>query len=169
VKIRSSRRRRSGQALAEFAIAFPVLILILLAVFDVGRAVFVYNNLTNAAREGARLAIVNQDKGLVRDRIQALSFAGPLSNAGNLNDLVTFRFQNPNQLDPTANAECTSMAVGCVAVVTARSDWRAITPIIGNIIGPIQFVARTELPIELVCPNPAIPAYATVTSCPRQP
>ena len=34
----------------------------LVALFDLGRAVFSYNTLTNAAREGARMAIVNQDK-----------------------------------------------------------------------------------------------------------
>ena len=50
----------AGQALAEFALVFPIAILILLAVFDVGRAVFAYNGLTNAAREGARLAAVTR-------------------------------------------------------------------------------------------------------------
>ena len=32
----------------------------MVALFDLGRAVFAYNTLTNAAREGARIAIVNQ-------------------------------------------------------------------------------------------------------------
>jgi len=166
---RRHRSPRRGQALVEFALALPVLILILVAVFDVGRAVFLYNSLTNAAREGARLAIVNQDKSLVANRVQAVAFSGAVSNAGNLNDLVSFYLQNPNQTDPTANPQCTSIAVGCIAVVTARSDWQPITPIIGNVLGPIQFAARTELPVELVCPNSTVPAYTTSASCPHQP
>lgn len=161
-------QRGWGQALVEFALVIPVLLLILLAVFDVGRLVLVSNSLTNAAREGARLAIVNQDKSLVSTRVQALAFGGAVSNAANLNDLVSFYKQLPNA-DPTTNPQCTSMAVGCVAVVTARSDWGAITPVIGSIIGPIHLVARSELPIELVCPNAAVSAYSTSAACPRQP
>ena len=53
--------RRRGQALVEFALVLPIFLLILVALFDLGRAVFAYNTLTNAAREGVRLAIVNQD------------------------------------------------------------------------------------------------------------
>ena len=58
-----SRRRshgRRGQALVEFALVLPIFILLLVAIFDLGRAAFAYNTLTNAAREGARMAIVNQ-------------------------------------------------------------------------------------------------------------
>ena len=162
------RRRSRGQSLVEFALVLPVALILLLAVFDVGRAVFLYNGLTNAAREGARLAIVNQDKGRVVQRVQDMTIAGPLTNAGNPNDLVSYRKQLPNA-DPMANPECTTLATGCVAVVTARSNWTAITPIIGSILGPLTLTARSELPVEFVCPNPNISAYATASSCPRQP
>ena len=61
-----SRRRSDGTAaarrLVEFALVLPIFILLLVAIFDLGRAVFAYNTLTNAAREGARMAIVNQYK-----------------------------------------------------------------------------------------------------------
>jgi Flp pilus assembly protein TadG len=68
--VRTSSRTR-GQALAELALVLPVFLLLTLAVFDIGRGVFLYVGLTNAAREGARLAIVNQDKALISDRIAA--------------------------------------------------------------------------------------------------
>jgi hypothetical protein len=163
---RGSRSR--GQALVEFALVFPILMFLLLAVFDVGRGVFVYNALTNAAREGARLAIVNQDEALVGQRVRDLAFGNGLSNFGDA-DLVNYYERTPNATDPTANAACATLTVGCIAVVVAESEWSAITPIIGNVIGPITFEARSELPLELVCPNPNIPAYATAASCPRQP
>src|SRR6478735_7347122 len=57
-----STRRDRGQALMEFALVIPLFLLLMVALFDMGRAVFAYNTLTNAAREGARMAIVNQDK-----------------------------------------------------------------------------------------------------------
>ena len=58
-------RRSRGQSLAEFALVLPIFLLIVMALFDIGRGVFIYNGLTNAAREAARLAIVNQDKAMV--------------------------------------------------------------------------------------------------------
>lgn len=42
-----------GQSLTEFALCLAVLILILLGVFDLGRAFHAYIVITNAAREGA--------------------------------------------------------------------------------------------------------------------
>jgi Flp pilus assembly protein TadG len=162
------RRPTRGQALAEFALVLPIALVLLLAVFDVGRVVLIYNGLTNSAREGARLAVVNQDKGLIAQRMQAMTFATALANAGDLNDVASFRKELPNA-DPLANPQCSPMVIGCVAVVTARADWSAITPIIGMLVGPISLTARSELPVEFVCPNPNIAAYASSSSCPRQP
>jgi Flp pilus assembly protein TadG len=157
-----------GQSLVEFALVFPIAIILLLAVFDVGRAVFAYNSLTNAAREGARLAAVNQDKDLITERIQDQAFAIQLTNAADPDDVVMFHRQSPND-DPTANDECTAMATGCIAVVTATGQWSAITPIIGTLIGPMSLTAHSEVPVEFVCPSSSIPAYATSDLCPRQP
>jgi hypothetical protein len=55
-----NRRRTQGQALVEFAFVFPVIVLLAFGFIDVGRAVFSYNTLTNAARQAARTAAVNQ-------------------------------------------------------------------------------------------------------------
>ncbi len=163
---RRRNRRGRGQALAEFALIIPIFLLLLLAIFDMGRAVFIYNGLTNAAREGARLAIVNQDKALVLQRVQAMTFAGPVSNAGDLDDLVEYYQQESNG---ELGAECATITVGCIAVVKPTSDWTLITPILSSIIGPITLEARSELPIELVCPDPGVVAYTSSSGCPRQP
>ena len=61
-------RRGKGQALAEFALILPVLVLILLGIVDMGRAVFAYNAVANASREGVRTAIINQDIPTIRGR-----------------------------------------------------------------------------------------------------
>jgi PKD repeat protein len=53
---RGSNRRRSGaeaQALAEFALVLPILILLMLIAVDFGRLFFTYIQVNNAAREGA--------------------------------------------------------------------------------------------------------------------
>jgi Flp pilus assembly protein TadG len=45
---------QSGQSLVEFALLFPLLLLILLGAIDLGRAFNAYVTITNASREGAR-------------------------------------------------------------------------------------------------------------------
>jgi Flp pilus assembly protein TadG len=51
-------RTRRGQALVEFALLLPFLLLLLLGVIEMGRAWNVKQVLTDAAREGARLAVI---------------------------------------------------------------------------------------------------------------
>ena len=46
-----------SQALIEFALVSPVLLLLVFGIIDLGRAVFYYDTLNHAAREGARVAI----------------------------------------------------------------------------------------------------------------
>jgi Flp pilus assembly protein TadG len=168
-RFRAHRQRSRGQALVEIALALPVFLLLVLGLFDVGRGVFMYAGLTNAAREGARLAIVNQDKTMIGQRVQDMALTATVSNLGNPNDLVSFRRPTPNLADPLANAECSPPALGCIAVVKARATWTLITPLVGALVGPINLEARSELPIEFACPNAGIPAYASSASCPRQP
>jgi len=56
-----SRRRTDdrGQSLVEFAIILPVLLALVVGIFEFGRAWNVYQVTTNAAREGARLAVIS--------------------------------------------------------------------------------------------------------------
>ena len=51
--------RSRGQALAEFALVAPIFFLILFSIIDFGRYVYYVQILNNAAREGARYAIVH--------------------------------------------------------------------------------------------------------------
>lgn len=53
-----------GQALAEFALVAPIFFLLLFSIIDFGRYVYYVQILNNAAREGARYAIVHGSNGL---------------------------------------------------------------------------------------------------------
>lgn len=50
--------RDAGQSLAEFAILLPVLMGVVIGIFEFGRAWNIDQVLTNAAREGGRLAVI---------------------------------------------------------------------------------------------------------------
>ena len=65
------RWRERGQETAEFAIILPVLFLLLMGVFDMGRIVFYYDVIYNAAREGARYGIVHSNDDKVEADIEA--------------------------------------------------------------------------------------------------
>ena len=52
------RGGQQSQALIEFALISPVLLLLLFGIIDIGRAVFYYDTLSHAAREGARTAVI---------------------------------------------------------------------------------------------------------------
>ncbi|MEI6804165.1 MAG: TadE/TadG family type IV pilus assembly protein [Burkholderiales bacterium] len=55
------RRSASGLSLVEFAIALPVLLVLMLGVVDLGRAILFNNILINMSREGANLASRSTD------------------------------------------------------------------------------------------------------------
>jgi Flp pilus assembly protein TadG len=165
----SDRRRGRGQALVEFALVIPIFLLLLMAVFDLGRAVFAYNSVTNAAREGARLAIVNQTPSLITTRVLAQTSLG---GTGSPTVTVSFRKNTPNSdfaTNPVCNAyPSTSMDLDCVAIVTYRTTYRPITPLISNILfgSGVNLTATTTLNVEYVCPNPDV---TVATNCAKQP
>jgi hypothetical protein len=67
-----------GQDLAEFAILLPILLGVVIGIFEFGRAWNIDQVLTNAAREGARLAVIPTSS--EDDVVEAVEEA--LTNAG---------------------------------------------------------------------------------------
>lgn len=66
--MQSRRMRESGQALVEMALILPVLLILALGIVEFGRAFNAKQVVTEAAREGARLAVVN-DPALTQDSV----------------------------------------------------------------------------------------------------
>jgi Flp pilus assembly protein TadG len=56
---RRCRRNRQGAAAVEFAIVAPLFFLLVFGMLEFGRAIMVQQVLTNAAREGARIAVLD--------------------------------------------------------------------------------------------------------------
>lgn len=60
-------RNDRGQSLAELALILPILLALVVGIFEFGRSWNAYQVLTNAAREGARLAVIStSDEAAVR-------------------------------------------------------------------------------------------------------
>jgi Flp pilus assembly protein TadG len=78
-------RRLGGQrgtALLETALTLPLLLLVCVAIFEFGRAFQTWEVLTNAAREGARVAVLpNPPSGGAEARARAYLNSGSLDGA----------------------------------------------------------------------------------------
>lgn len=164
-RMRIANEHSRGQALVEFALVIPLFLLLLLALFDLGRAVFAYNTLTNAAREGVRLAIVNQDEDTIVARAKSQTAIVELDTPA-----VEVDFWETAD-DGTADTSFPCglpAAVGCLAVVSFEATYRPITPFISNIVfgNGVTFKATSVLTVEYSCPNED---FLTADLCPRQP
>ena len=163
---RGSERKTRGQGLVEFALVLPLFLVLIMAIVDLGSAVFAYNSITNAAREGARLAIVNQDATKITTRATSQSAVARTPT-------VTVNFYRAaDDGTPDTTQSCpigasSFIAVGCLAVVTFQGSYQPITPIIGAIVfgSGVTFTAETVLPVEYSCPN----STQTAAQCPKQP
>lgn len=152
-----------GQTLVEFSLVILVFLVILMAIFDLGRGVFAYNSVTNAAREGARFAMVNQDTSLIVDRVLGQTFIAE-AEASNVN--IEFRSLTPNA-DFRTNPVCRTLSLNCVAVIRYRTTFQPVTPLIAGIVFPggVTLEAQSVQAVEFVCPN----STTSSGSCPKQP
>jgi Flp pilus assembly protein TadG len=53
--------RMNGQSLVELALLLPVLLVLTIVTFDLGRGIYYYSVIYNAAREGARYGIIHPE------------------------------------------------------------------------------------------------------------
>ena len=139
MKRRFVRDRGRGQALVEFALIIPIFLLVVLGLFDLGRAVLYHSTLSNASREAVRLAIVDQNPAAIRTR--AVDGAAALMHVDPADVVIT-------HLDPalgtTAPCSVAPFEVGCVVKVEVSYDFFPATPFVGQ----MTLRAETHQPIE---------------------
>jgi len=82
--LRSLVTNESGQSLLETAMTLPLILLIVVGIFEFGRAFQTWQVLSNAAREGARVAILpNATLADVQSRVNSYMQGGQLDNYQN--------------------------------------------------------------------------------------
>ncbi len=88
---------QKGQSLVEFTLAIPLFVVILFGIIEFGRLWETMNILTSAAREGSRVAAVNQSAGGVNVS-GAVGAAQNVLSAANINN-ATISVSGPNATD----------------------------------------------------------------------
>ena len=69
-----TRHRREGQSLVEFAVTLPIFLLLLAGILDFGLGLYSQMTVINAAREGARIGIVEAGNvAAIEQRVEAMS------------------------------------------------------------------------------------------------
>ncbi len=131
---------RPGQALVEFAMILPILLILLLGVFDFGRAVAAYNSVSNAARSAVRVAIVDQNEDAVVGAAER--------EAVGLDPVVVDFDDNVGDVSP-----CTENV--CRVSVSVEYEYVPATPIFSLLVGSITVSSSSELPIERLYESPS--------------
>ena len=121
--------RSAGQAIVEFALTLPVLVLCVFGTLDLGRAVYAQFTLAYAVREGARQAIIETvSNGAVAGTVVAKAL-----NLGLQAGDVTIG----------------GRSAGSPVIVSATWVFRPITPVVSNIVGAsIVLSAQTSMTVE---------------------
>lgn len=156
------RRGQGGQSLVEFALVFPIIVLLVMAFAEIGRAVYAYNTIANAARQAARVAAVNQladvtecdESRPIEDPYEPhWSYRGCALVAAKTLGLgssdVSIAYSSP----PDTTLDCDpTLHIGCLAAVTVTYDFTLSTPFVSMLIGPFTMSQTSEMPIERVFP-----------------
>lgn len=158
----AARLRGRGQSLVEFALVFPIIVLLVMAFMEIGRAVFAYNTIANAARQGARVAAVNQladvtecdESRPIEDPYEPhWSIRGCAILAGKTIGLDTSNVSVAYDPPPDTTLDCDpTLHLGCIAVVTVSYHFTLTTPFVSSLIGPFTMSQTSEMPIERVFP-----------------
>ena len=138
----SNHRAQRGQALVEFALAITVFLLLVMAIVDFGRGIYMYNGVSQAAREVARTTSVHP--------------GSPLGSSGDTTD--TFNVQKrlvPNLADPTFSCVAANtyavVARPCVpgdlVRVEVTAPFKPVTPLLGAF-GPFDLKGSSTVELQ---------------------
>jgi Flp pilus assembly protein TadG len=97
---RPCRRNRQGAAAVEFALVAPVFFLMIFGMIEFGRAIMVQQVLTNAAREGARVGVLDSQTPTHDQVVSTVNTY--LQNAGISGATVTIDAGTAHSSEPTS-------------------------------------------------------------------
>lgn len=131
---RSGTRRSRGQALAEFALIVPALLLLAVMAIDFGRVFFTYVQTANAAREGANIAAgVPSDTAGITARV--VSERSSQGQAGESAVTVTTTCANSAGTTIACTAATGGAGPGNTVTVTVEEQFTFFTPLISAFFG----------------------------------
>lgn len=136
--MRDKKSTEKGQSLVELAVSLPVILLLLLASFDFGMALFSYSIVRDAAQEGALYASFNPgNKAEIENRARYILPRGDEAD-GVFSSPVDLRNTENVSVDITVKGKaCQGVTKGVANYVQVRVTYLypILMPFTGNIIG----------------------------------
>ncbi len=121
-----------GQSLVEMALALPLLLIILMGIFDVGRIMYTYMHLQLATQETVRLG------GLGRDDTAITEFARDYIHVG-----------DPSKLQVIITPDDATRRSGDYVNVTLGYPVEYVTPFISNVLpSPVNVKTDSTIRVE---------------------
>jgi hypothetical protein len=119
-----NKNKERGASLVEFSIAATVFLMVMFAVVEFGRALWTHNALADAARKGARYAVLNEQSKI--DEVKRVVVYGNPEGDGQpiLENLTT------DNVD--VDYDGFGMDVGTVQVTIKEYDFKFIVPIVST-------------------------------------
>lgn len=128
----NATRNKRGQALVEVAILLPILLLILMGIFEFGRVFNAYLIINHASREGARSAALGSDDTEIINKINASIF-----------------YLDSTKLTIVITPSKSSRTRGTDVTVNLKYNIDIIVPIIENLVqDPFPLEAQTVMRVE---------------------
>lgn len=143
IRHRQSTADRQGMAIVEMALVLPLFMLLVLGIVEFGRAMMVSNLITDAAREGARLAASADSTNsevisLVQDSISETVGIDP----GNISISLTVE-PGPHNADPNDNLSYANKRDICRVEVSVPFNKVSFIP--GNYLGSKSLTGKSVM------------------------
>lgn len=133
-----TRKLERGQSLVEFTFGAVILIILVVGIFDVGRALFTYMALRESAQEGALIGSVNPtDQTMIKNRVMETS------------EMVTNLITADDILVEVLGTACTGNGI---RVTVTYTDFPITTPFLGLFIGSQTITLSTSATDTILTP-----------------
>jgi Flp pilus assembly protein TadG len=131
-------KNQDGQAVVEFVVILPVLLLVLMAIYQFGQVFVNYMDVTSAAREGARKAATSRSAGPCAT-VDGLAISAAKGAASDLNQ---------TNLAVTVGRTCTSNAYAQGSDVVVTATYPYSISIMGMVVTSGTLTSATTMRVE---------------------
>lgn len=134
---------RRGAAMVEMALVLPVFLMVVMGIIEFGRAMWVSNMLTNAAREGARMAILDGSSNAeVRQSVEDFLTTTLGVQAADITTTITI---SPATGNPNPANECASANSRDLITISVSLAFNKVALISSNYLESATLVGKTAM------------------------
>lgn len=138
-----NRRKRRGAAIVETAIVLPVFLAVTLGIVEFGRAMMVGQLVTNAAREGARLAVIDgSTNSSVETSIKDFLTQAAGTSASDVTVTITI---TPAAGNPNPGNNLASSRTKDVIAVKVEVPFNKVSYVTGNYLDGKKLIAQSTM------------------------